>query len=95
MSLLMSGIITTEYYLASLVQIWLTDKFNRRTLLFLSSAGEIITMAVLAITVHDGSRGAGWVAVVMIFLYNTFYAWGWLTVSIILQYMASHLLTHT
>lgn len=84
MSLLMAGIITTEYWLSSVFQIWLTDKFNRRTLLLLSSAGEIITMAVLAGTVKDGGRAAGWVAVAMIFLYNTFYSWGWLTVSIIL-----------
>jgi hypothetical protein len=93
MSLLMAGIITTEYFLASLVQIYLTDKFNRRTLLFLSSGGEIITMAVLAITVHDGGRGAAWVAVVMVFLYNTFYSWGWLTVRVPLYHSASQFLT--
>ena len=81
MSLLMSGIITTEYFLASIVQVWLVNKFKRRTLLFLSSGGEIITMVILAITVHDGHHGAGIVATIMIFLYNTFYSWGWLTVS--------------
>lgn len=49
--------------------------------MFLSSAGEIITMLILAITVHDGGYGAGIVAVIMVFLYNTFYAFGWLTVN--------------
>jgi hypothetical protein len=81
MALLMSGIITTEYFLASIVQIWLIHRFKRRTLMFLSSAGEIITMLILAITVHDGGYGAGIVAVIMVFLYNTFYAFGWLTVN--------------
>lgn len=81
LSLLVAGILTTEYFLASIVQIWLVEKFNRRTLLFLSSAGEIVTMVVLAITTHDGSFSAGIVGIVMIGLYNTFYAWGWLTVS--------------
>ena len=80
MSLLMAGIITTEYFLASVVQIWLVDKFNRRTLMFFSSAGEIVTMVVLAITTWKGTFGAGIVGIVMIFLYNTFYAWGWLTI---------------
>ena len=80
MALLMAGIITTEYFLASIVQIWLVNYFKRRTLLFLSSAGEIISMVVLAICVHNGSFGAGIVAVVMVFFYNSFYAFGWLTV---------------
>ena len=80
MSLLMAGIITTEYFLASIVQIWLVDKFNRRSLMFFSSAGEIITMVVLAITTWKGTFDAGVVGIVMIFLYNTFYAWGWLTI---------------
>jgi sugar porter (SP) family MFS transporter len=80
MSLLMAGIITTEYFLASIVQIWLVNRFKRRTLLFLSSAGEIISMAILAGCVRDGRFSAGIVATIMIFFYNTFYAWGWLTV---------------
>lgn len=80
MSLLMSGIITTEYFLASIVQIFIVNHFNRRTCLFLSSAGEIISMLVLAGCVRDGRFSAGVVAVVMVFLYNSFYAFGWLTV---------------
>lgn len=59
MSLLMSGIITTEYFLASIFQIWLVNRFKRRTLLFLSSAGDIISMVVLAGCVRDGSFAAG------------------------------------
>ena len=48
--------------------------------MFFSSAGEIVTMVVLAITTWKGTFGAGIVGIVMIFLYNTFYAWGWLTI---------------
>jgi hypothetical protein len=84
MALLMSGIITTEYFLASLLQIYLVNRFKRRTLLFVSSAGEIITLAVLAVTVHDGGHAAGIVSVVIVFLYNSFYAFGWLPVSLLL-----------
>ncbi|RHZ70696.1 hypothetical protein CDV55_101537 [Aspergillus turcosus] len=80
MSLLMAGIITTEYFIASVIQIFLVNYFRRRTLMFLSSAGEIITMAILAGCVWDGRHAAGIAAVVMIFGYNTFYAFGWLTV---------------
>ncbi|KIX96707.1 uncharacterized protein Z520_07426 [Fonsecaea multimorphosa CBS 102226] len=84
LALLISGIITTEYFLASLVQIWLVDKFNRRTLMFVSSAGEIITMVILAITTWQGSSPAGIAGAVMIALYNTFYAFGWLPIPFIL-----------
>ena len=84
LALLISGVITTEYFLASLVQIWLVDKFNRRTLMFVSSAGEIITMIILAITTWQGSSPAGIVGAIMIALYNTFYAFGWLPVPFIL-----------
>jgi hypothetical protein len=84
LALLISGVITTEYFLASLVQIWLVDKFNRRTLMFVSSAGEIITMIILAITTWQGSSPAGIVGAVMIALYNTFYAFGWLPIPFIL-----------
>ena len=84
MALLISGIITTEYFLASLVQIWLVDKFNRRTLMFISSAGEIITMVILAVTTWQGSSPAGIAGAIMIALYNTFYAFGWLPIPFIL-----------
>jgi hypothetical protein len=84
MALLISGIITTEYFLASLVQIWLVDKFNRRTLMFISSWGEIITMVILAVTTWQGSSPAGIAGAVMIALYNTFYAFGWLPIPFIL-----------
>lgn len=76
----MSGIITTEYFLASILQIYLVNTFKRRTMLFISSAGEIISMAVLAGCTYNGSHTAGIVSVVMIFLYNSFYAFGWLTI---------------
>ncbi|KAK4949872.1 hypothetical protein LTR10_011714 [Elasticomyces elasticus] len=84
LALLISGVITTEYFLASLVQIWLVDKFNRRTLMFISSAGEIITMIILAITTWQGSSPAGIVGAIMIAMYNTFYAFGWLPIPFIL-----------
>jgi hypothetical protein len=79
-SLLVAGLCTTEYVLASIFQVFMVGWLKRRTMLFISSAGEITSMTVLAITVWHGGFGAGIVATVMLFGFNTFYSFGWLTV---------------
>ncbi|KAJ9497664.1 hypothetical protein H2202_006697 [Exophiala xenobiotica] len=79
-SLLVAGLCTTEYVLASIFQVFMVGWLKRRTMLFISSAGEITSMVVLAITVWHGGFGAGIVATIMLFGFNTFYSFGWLTV---------------
>jgi hypothetical protein len=80
MALLMGGISGIEYFCAGLIPIFIIDKVSRRSLLIFGSIGCSLSMAVLAICQHDGSVAAGYVGVVMIFLFNTSIAIGWLTI---------------
>ena len=83
MSGLMSRILAacngTEYFLASLLPIFIIEKVGRRTLMLVGAAGMSISMAVLAITTSfTGQTQAGIAAAVFLFVFNTFFAWGWL-----------------
>jgi hypothetical protein len=79
LALLIAGFNATEYLLASLIPIWVIERVGRRQLMILGSTGQAISMGVLAICVKDGSKAAGYVACVCLFLFNTFFSWGWLT----------------
>ncbi|KAJ6171284.1 Major facilitator superfamily domain general substrate transporter [Penicillium chermesinum] len=69
----------TEYFLASLLPIFIVEKVGRRVLMLVGSAGCAISMAVLAITTSfEGNSQAGIAAAVFLFVFNTFFAWGWL-----------------
>lgn len=81
LSLLLGGFNGLEYLVASLVQIYTINHFGRRTLLLFASTGQTLCMLILAITVHDGGYGASIVAATMLFLFNTVYSFGYLTVS--------------
>ncbi|KAJ5976063.1 hypothetical protein N7481_009770 [Penicillium waksmanii] len=83
MSGLMSRILAacngTEYFLASLLPIFIIEKVGRRSLMLVGAAGMSISMAVLAIaTSFEGNAQAGIAAAVFLFVFNTFFAWGWL-----------------
>jgi hypothetical protein len=82
-SLLVAGFNAVEYLLASLIPIWIIERVGRRQLMITGSTGQALCMMVLAITVRDGSQAAGYVACLCLFLFNTFFSWGWLTVSFI------------
>ncbi|KAJ6126829.1 hypothetical protein N7523_002441 [Penicillium sp. IBT 18751x] len=83
MSGLMSRILAacngTEYFLASLIPVFIIEKVGRRTLMLVGAAGMSISMMVLAIaTSFVGNSQAGIAAAVFLFVFNTFFAWGWL-----------------
>lgn len=83
MSGLMSRILAacngTEYFLASLIPIFIIEKVGRRTLMLVGAAGMSISMMVLAIaTSFVNNSKAGVAAAVFLFVFNTFFAWGWL-----------------
>ena len=72
-----------EYFLASLLPIFIVEKVGRRTLMLVGAAGMSISMAVLAIANSFAQNGggnshAGVAAAVFLFVFNTFFAWGWL-----------------
>ncbi|KAF6785181.1 sugar transporter [Colletotrichum sojae] len=87
-SLLVGGINGIEYLVAAIIPIWTIERFGRRKLLLLSACGQTISMAILSaalwfITAHEdspNSRSLGILAVACFFLFNTFYAQGFLAI---------------
>lgn len=80
LSLLLAGFNGVAYFLSSLVPIWLIDRLGRRKLMIFAAAGQGTCMAILAGTVSNGSKSAGLVAVVMLFLFNFCFAVGLLAI---------------
>lgn len=73
----------TEYFLASLISIWTIERFGRRVLMLWGSVGMIGSMAILAIMNHlsenhVGGSKPGVVSAVFLFVFNSFFAIGWL-----------------
>ncbi|PYH91003.1 MFS monosaccharide transporter [Aspergillus ellipticus CBS 707.79] len=82
MSLEMSRLIAacngTEYFLASWVAVFTIEKFGRRSLMLFGAAGMSISMVILAVTASINTDGARVACVVFLFVFNTFFAIGWL-----------------
>ncbi|KAL4972732.1 general substrate transporter [Aspergillus desertorum] len=68
----------TEYFLASWIAVFTVEKFGRRTLMLFGAAGMSISMAILAGTASAGSNSANIACIVFLFVFNTFFAIGWL-----------------
>lgn len=81
LSLLVAGFNGVAYFASSLIPIWIIDRLGRRKLMLFAAAGQCGCMAILAGTVSDGSKAAGIVATVMLFLFNFFFAIGFLAVA--------------
>ncbi|KAI9657657.1 MAG: hypothetical protein M1821_002833 [Bathelium mastoideum] len=68
----------TEYFLASWIPVVLIERAGRRTLMLIGAAGMSGSMAVLAGSTSVQSPGPGIVAATFLFVFNTFFAIGWL-----------------
>lgn len=83
----------TEYFIASFIAVWTIESFGRRKLMLFGAAGMSLSMVVLAATTSpaalkpipgSGSPGTttnhapAYVAAVFLFVFNTFFAIGWL-----------------
>ncbi|OLN83349.1 Sugar transporter STL1-like protein 2 [Colletotrichum chlorophyti] len=88
LSLLIGGFNGIEYLVAAIIPIWTIERFGRRKLLLLSASGQTVSMAVLSASLwfiteradEPGSRAMGILAVACFFLFNTFYAQGFLAI---------------
>ncbi|KAJ5679586.1 hypothetical protein N7462_007830 [Penicillium macrosclerotiorum] len=79
MSRILAACNGTEYFLASLIPIFIIEKVGRRPLMLIGAAGMSISMVVLAVTTSFvGQTKPGIAAAVFLFVFNTFFAWGWL-----------------
>ncbi|KAG9228855.1 sugar transporter [Amylocarpus encephaloides] len=73
----------TEYFLASWFAVYTIEKFGRRALMLFGAAGMSGSMAILAgmnymSQVNIGGSAPGVVSAVFLFVFNTFFAIGWL-----------------
>ena len=69
----------TEYFLASWIAVFTIEKFGRRQLMLFGAAGQAFSMAVLAGTTSQvGNTACGIVAAIFLFVFNSFFAVGWL-----------------
>ncbi|KII95223.1 hypothetical protein PLICRDRAFT_34067 [Plicaturopsis crispa FD-325 SS-3] len=69
----------TEYFLASLIAIALIERVGRRRLMLFGAVGQTITMVLLGILGSlSGNSAADIVSAVLLFVFNSFFAIGWL-----------------
>ena len=76
----------TEYFIASWIPVFLIEKVGRRSLMLFGAVGMSLSMAVLAIansinegkTAAERNTAAGIVAAAFLFVFNSFFAVGWL-----------------
>lgn len=76
---LLAALNGTEYFIASWPAVWLVERVGRRKLMLFGAVGQAITMAALAgVASQDGNRACQIVVIVLLFVFNTFFAVGWL-----------------
>ena len=71
----------TEYFLASWIAVFTIEKFGRRQLMLFGAAGMSLSMVILAVMTklgQGGEKSYGIVAALFLFIFNTFFAIGWL-----------------
>ena len=68
----------TEYFLASLIAIFIIDRIGRRKLMLFGAVGQTVTMILLAILGAVDTSAAQVVSAVLLFVFNSFFAIGWL-----------------
>lgn len=83
MARLLAALNGTEYFLASWPAVFLVERVGRRKLMLFGAAGQAATMAILAgvnseFERDDTNKTAGITGIVFLFVFNTFFAVGWL-----------------
>jgi len=68
----------TEYFFASLIAIFIIDRIGRRKLMLFGAVGQCITMILLAVLGSVRGTGAQVTSSVLLFVFNSFFAIGWL-----------------
>ncbi|MCJ1421385.1 hypothetical protein MMC32_007748 [Xylographa parallela] len=68
----------TEYFAASWIAVFTIERFGRRNLMIFGATGMSLSMAVLATATSFNNVSGGICAAVFLFVFNTFFAIGWL-----------------
>lgn len=86
-ALLVSGGLQVFYFLSSLIPWIVVDKAGRRRLFILGSTGMGCCMMLSAIFVGVGTKGLGYAAAVVLYIFQTFFTLGWQSNMWICKYM--------
>lgn len=78
MSRLLAALNGTEYFIASWPAVFLVERVGRRKLMLFGAAGQAITMAILAGVNSVKEQPYQIAGIVFLFVFNTFFAIGWL-----------------
>lgn len=87
MSRILAACNGTEYFIASCIPIFLVERLGRRPLLLVGSVGMALSFVVLTVTTNrllaatnagQNNTGASITAATFFFIFNTFFAVGWL-----------------
>ncbi|KIY46627.1 general substrate transporter [Fistulina hepatica ATCC 64428] len=68
----------TEYFMVSLITIFIIERVGRRKLMIGGAIGQSLTMVLLAILGKVNTSAAQIVSAVLLFVFNSFFALGWL-----------------
>ncbi|KAL2152738.1 hypothetical protein VTH82DRAFT_5923 [Thermothelomyces myriococcoides] len=78
LSRLLAALNGTEYFLASWPAVFLVERIGRRNLMLFGAVGQAATMAILAGVNSRQETGFQIAGIVFLFVFNTFFAVGWL-----------------
>lgn len=81
MSRLLAALNGTEYFIASWPAVFLVERVGRRKLMLFGAVGQAATMAILAGVNSQTGTGYQISGIVFLFIFNTFFAVGWLGMS--------------
>lgn len=81
LSRLMTGCLGTEFFLAALVALYIVDRLGRRRLMLWGAMGMAVSLLVVGACLSSGTKAPAYAATVFIFVYNSFFAMGWLGVT--------------
>jgi MFS family permease len=80
LALVLSGAAQCTYLVGSAIPVLLMDRFGRRTLLMVCSAGLCLCFVMVSILLSLEREGAAYGATAFIFVFQLFYGVGWLPV---------------
>ncbi|KAK7206013.1 putative hexose carrier protein [Myxozyma melibiosi] len=76
-AMLVSGGLQVWYFLSSLVPWYAVDKFGRRKLFLTGSIGMFSCMTLSAIFVGVNTKGTGYAAAAVLYIFHSFFTLGW------------------
>ena len=84
LSRFMTGWLGLEYFLAACLALFVVDRLGRRKLMMWGAAGMAVSLLVIGASLSyatETNKGPAYAATVFIFVYDTFFALGWLGVT--------------